>query len=143
MTTFKVVPSEGAGADTKMRVLVVDDDLDTVHSMAALIKIFGYEVQFAINGFAAIEIARRFRPDVILLDMNLPDVNGDELARQLRFEPGLERMRIIGVSGHSGDAIKARVAEAGFAAFYVKPIAPDALEKLLSGQSAVASKRAG
>jgi CheY-like chemotaxis protein len=118
------------GAKPKPRVLVVDDDLDTVHSMALLIKGYGHEVEFAINGFAAVEIARKFRPDVILLDINLPDFRGDKLMRQLRFEPGLERARIIAISGdHSA---KARAMEAGCHEFYVKPMSPSALEEALS-----------
>jgi len=116
----------------KARVLVVDDDLDTVHSMALLIKAFGHEVDFAINGFAAIDAARRFRPDVILVDINLPDFKGDKLARQLKFEPGLERARIVALSGQADDATRARALESGCAAFYVKPLAPQALEQLIS-----------
>ena len=54
-------------------MLVVDDDLDAVHSMVMLLKSMGHEVQFAINGFAAIEVARKFRPDLTLLDIGLPD----------------------------------------------------------------------
>lgn len=59
------------GSQPKARVLVVDDDLDTVHSMAMLIKAYGHEVDFAINGFAAIASARKVRPNVILVDINL------------------------------------------------------------------------
>jgi len=66
---------------TKRRVLVVEDNLDSVHSMAMLIKTMGHEVRFAINGFAALELAREFRPDVILLDIGLPDFKGDGAKR--------------------------------------------------------------
>ncbi len=114
------------------RVLVVDDDLDTVHSLAMLIKALGHQVEFAINGFAAIEAARRFRPDVILMDINLPDIPGHRLARQLRFEPGLEQVRVIAVSGRADIDTRTAALEAGCADFYVKPLAPDTLEQLLS-----------
>ena len=70
------------GFRPKLRVLVVDDNLDTVHSMAMLVKMMGHEVQFAINGFAALEVAREFRPDVVLLDIGLPDFSGCEIARR-------------------------------------------------------------
>ena len=83
----------------KRRILVVEDDLDSVHSMAMLIKMMGHEVQFAINGMAAIDIARTFRPDIIILDIGLPDFKGDHIARQLRFEPGLENTQFIAISG--------------------------------------------
>ena len=82
-----------------------------------------------ITGLAA----RSFRPDVILLDLGLPDIGGDQLARQLRFEPGLERMRIIAISGRSDDAVRRRAEAAGCEAVLAKPIEPAKLEQLLSG----------
>ena len=63
-------------ASPRRRVLLVEDNLDAVHSMAMLVKMMGHEVEFAINGFAALDIARRFRPDVVLLDIGLPDFDG-------------------------------------------------------------------
>lgn len=116
----------------KARVLVVDDDLDTVHSLALLLKGYGHEVEFAINGLAAIDAARRFRPDVILMDINLPDIKGHRLARQLKFEPGLEQVRVIAVSGKADDETKAQALEAGCAEFHVKPIEAESLERLLA-----------
>src|ERR1044072_1518000 len=82
----------------KLRVLVVEDNLDSVHSMAVLVKMMGHEVQFAINGFAALDIARQFRPNVVLLDIGLPDFNGCDIVRQLRWEPGFEKTRFIAIS---------------------------------------------
>src|SRR3954469_23170277 len=81
------------------RVLVVEDNLDTVHSMALLIRMMGHECQFAINGFAALKIAREFLPEIILLDIGLPDLKGYDIAKQLRYEPGLEQTRIIALTG--------------------------------------------
>ena len=115
----------------KRRVLVVDDGLDTVHSMALLIKMMGHEVQFAINGFAALECARRFKPDVLLLDINLPDFKGDEIARQLRWEPGLEKLKIVAISGSTDEETRRRVEEAGAVEFLSKPISPSELERVL------------
>src|SRR5689334_24650084 len=80
------------------RILVVEDDLDSVHSMAVLVKMMGHEVQFAINGFAALAIAREFRPDFVLLDLGLPDFNGCEIARQLRYEEPFRNTRFIAIS---------------------------------------------
>lgn len=117
---------------SKRRVLVVDDDLDTVHSMAMLLRVMGHEVQFAINGFAAIDVARRFRPEVILLDIGLPDFRGDEISRQLKFEPGLEQVRIIALTGHSDEETQRRVLQNGCEALYVKPLAPATLEEILT-----------
>jgi CheY-like chemotaxis protein len=116
----------------KRRVLVVEDNLDSVHSMAVLLKMMGHEVEFAINGLAAMDIARRFRPEFILLDVSLPDFTGDRIALQLRYEPGLEKTRMIALTGLPMDQVKARVLEAGCEAVYAKPIAPAVLEELLA-----------
>ena len=126
-----VLHSVKPNAQPKRRVLVVDDNLDAVHSMAMLIKMYGHEVQFAINAFAAIDIARQFRPDVILLDVHLPDFKGDDIARQLRWEPGLERTRLIAITGRADDEVRDRVLKAGCEALYIKPIEPSVLEDLL------------
>lgn len=120
------------GVSPKRRVLVVDDNLDAVQMMAMLIKDIGHEVRFAINGFAAIEEARRFRPDVILLDINLPDFKGHVIARQLRHDPGLEKTRIVAVTGMTNTAeLRQRVLDAGCEALYQKPLDPRMLEELL------------
>jgi two-component system, sensor histidine kinase len=116
----------------KRRVLVVEDNLDSVHSMAVLLKMMGHEVEFAINGLAAMDIARRFHPDFILLDLSLPDLTGDRIARQLKYEPGLEKTRMIAITGLPMDHVKSRALEAGCEAVYAKPIAPAVLEELLA-----------
>ena len=113
-------------------MLVVDDDLDSVQSMAMLLKEMHHEVEFAINGFAAIDTATRFRPAVILLDIGLPDLRGDRLARILKVQPGLENTRIVAVTGMSDERTRRSAIEAGCDDFYLKPLAPSALEKLLS-----------
>ena len=118
-------------AAAKRRVLVVEDNLDAVHSMAMLIKTMGHEVRFAINGFAALEVAREFRPDVILLDIGLPDLKGYEIARQLKWEPGLERTRMIAISGRSEDDLRRRALDAGCEDLLAKPLDPAVLEDLL------------
>jgi DNA-binding response OmpR family regulator len=70
-------------------VLVVDDDLDFVQSMALILRWLGCQADFAINATAALPAARRFRPHVVLLDVGLPDGDGRNLARPLKQEPGL------------------------------------------------------
>ena len=100
--------------------------------MATLLRMMGHEVDFAINGFAAIEAARKFKPDVILLDIGLPDVPGDKIASQLRFEPGLEKTRFIAVTGQPLGVVEQRAREAGCEAVYAKPISPSVLEELLA-----------
>lgn len=125
-----VVELKRMGEVPKSRVLVVEDNLDTVHSMATLIKMMGHECQFAINGFAALAIARDFHPDVILLDIQLPDFKGYEIAKQLKWEPGFESTRVIAISGLP-DADRDRALKAGCDEFYRKPLDPAVLEQLL------------
>jgi CheY-like chemotaxis protein len=114
------------------RVLVVDDNLDAVHSMAFLLREQGHDVQFAINGFAAIEIARKFRPEVILLDIALPDFSGADIARQLKWEPGLEKALIVAVSGHSDELHRRKALDAGCSEYHVKPLDTTVLEAILA-----------
>jgi CheY-like chemotaxis protein len=119
-------------AQPRHRVLVVDDNLDSVHSMAVLIRMMGHEVEFAINGFAALDIARTFKPDFILLDIGLPDFSGDKIARQLKYEPGLEGARIIAITGLPLEKVEPWAVKAGCEKVYAKPLAPAVLEELLA-----------
>jgi CheY-like chemotaxis protein len=119
-------------ASSKRRVLLVEDNLDAVHSMATLLRMMGHEVEFAINGFAALDVARRFRPDFILLDIGLPDFKGDAVALQLKYEPGLEHTRMIAITGLPINDVQSRALEAGCEAVYAKPVAPAVLEELLA-----------
>src|SRR5262245_60709908 len=122
-------------APARRRVLVVEDNLDSVHSMAILVKMMGHEVQFAINGFAALAIAREFRPDIVLLDLGLPDFNGCEIARQLRYEEPLRNTRFIAISALPAQQYRQLALIAGCDEFYAKPIDPKVLERLLGDAS--------
>jgi CheY-like chemotaxis protein len=114
----------------KRQVLVVEDNLDAVHSMAMLVKMMGHECKFAINGFAALQVARQYKPDIILLDIGLPDFKGYAIAKQLRGEPGLEQTRIIAITALP-EADRQRALDSGCDEFYRKPLDPILLEKLL------------
>jgi CheY-like chemotaxis protein len=116
----------------KRRVLVVEDHLDSVRSMAMLLRMMGHEVEFAINGFGAIDIARTFRPDIVLLDIGLPDFKGDGVARQLRWEPGLDKTRFIAITGLPTADVRRRALDAGCEEVYAKPLDPALLEELLA-----------
>ena len=127
-----VVPINPAASP--LRILVVDDHLDGLHSLLALLKSVGHAVAFAINGFAAIAEAREFKPDVIILDMRLPDMSGLDVARQLKFEPGLEGVRIIGLSG--SPELKQKASEHGILEFVLKPADAKVWRELLYPGSA-------
>jgi len=112
------------------QVLIVEDNLDQAQTLSQLLGLRGHELRVASTGPAAIEIARRFRPEVVLLDIGLPGMDGFEVARQLKREHG-ERMRIIAVSAYGTDADRRQSMEAGCELHLVKPADPRFIESLL------------
>jgi CheY-like chemotaxis protein len=121
----------GGDWPTGRRVLVVEDGLDSLHTLVSLISMMGHECQFTVSGFAALKIAREFRPEIILLDIGLPDYKGYDIARHLRYQPGLEHTRIIAMTALPEDT-RQHAMDAGCDEFYRKPMDPQLLEELLS-----------
>ena len=117
------------------RVLLVDDNIDHVKMLALLLKEMGHQTEMATSGHAAINIARRFRPDVVLLDLALPDVDGAFVCRQLRQELGAE-VRIFMVTGSARAGDRERALEAGCDQFLQKPVDPRFLDSLLGSAEA-------
>jgi two-component system CheB/CheR fusion protein len=115
------------------RVLVVDDNLDSVDSLALLLRIRGHQVQTAPDGPAALEAARAFQPEVVLLDIGLPGMTGHEVARRLRQLPGMERALLVALTGYGQDDDRRLSQEAGFNVHLVKPADPDQLQAVLAG----------
>jgi CheY-like chemotaxis protein len=106
-----------------VRILVIDDDADDVELVDRLLMEQGYIPLLAKNGEDAIRIAEIQQPDLVLLDLYLPKMNGFEIANAIRMQPGLERTRIVAVTGATDDA--ERVAAAGFDGYITKPLDPD------------------
>ncbi|HZQ71676.1 MAG TPA: response regulator [Burkholderiales bacterium] len=117
-----------------MKVLVVDDTLDIANTLAFLLRNWGHEAEFAVNGHAALTIAQRQRPDVIFLDLGLPDFEGFTLARRLRTTPELAASRIIAITGRTSDDDESRAIEAGCERLLRKPIDPAFVQDLVSGK---------
>ena len=115
------------------RVLVVDDNRDSAESLAVLLRLTGHEVHTAHDGEEAVATAAAVRPDVVVLDIGLPKLNGHEAARRIRQQPGGEDVLIVALTGWGQDEDKARSTAAGFDAHLVKPVDPDTLAKLLAG----------
>ena len=113
------------------RILVVDDNRDDLGLTARVVRRQGHEVQVADNGQAALEIAGRFRPEVALVDMVLPDVEGCDLVRDLKGLPGMEELRIFILSGYGEDVSRQRAAAAGCDGYLVKPLENGSLESVL------------
>jgi CheY-like chemotaxis protein len=117
---------------TGMRVLVVDDNIDAAQTLHEFITTHGHEVAVAYDGVAALELARSFKPEIAVLDIGLPVMDGYELARKLREQLGHEQLRLIAVTGYGQETDRARAREAGFDHHLVKPIALDMLVPLLA-----------
>jgi CheY-like chemotaxis protein len=113
-----------------MRVLVVDDQPDLARSLARLLKSWGHEVNVAHDGPSALEAAQAHRPELVLLDVGLPGMDGYEVARRLRerWEGGL---RIVALTGYGGDEDRHRTWAAGAECHLVKPVDPDELRRLI------------
>jgi PAS domain S-box-containing protein len=116
----------------RRRILVVDDNVDAAQSMALLLRLAGHEVRTVHEGSAVLATAREFRPDVVLLDLALPDgVTGYDLAPQLRRLPELNGMLLVALTGYGQEEDKERTRQAGFDAHVVKPADPQVLHNLL------------
>ena len=118
-------------ASRERRVLVVDDNLDSAHSLARMVEGIGHKTEFAINGYAALELARKFQPDVVFLDLMMPGINGFEIARRLKKEFG-DAIRIIAVTALPSDKDRQKSAEAGCELHLLKPVQASVIENLLA-----------
>src|SRR6476469_9591925 len=97
-----------SGVGTGLRVLVVDDDVDTVESASLLFRMHGHEAKTACSGLEAIECAKAFKPHLILLDVGMPKMNGYAVARELRRTASASRSLIVAVTGYVFPADKRR-----------------------------------
>jgi PAS domain S-box-containing protein len=117
---------------SKQRILVVDDNRDSAASLALMLQFMGNEVRTAHDGVAAIELAEHFRPQVVLMDLGMPKLNGYEATRRIREQPWGMDMAVIALTGWGQEEDRARSKEAGCAGHLVKPVSPPDLEKLLA-----------
>jgi CheY-like chemotaxis protein len=120
-----------ATSSSPLRVLVVDDCPDTTAALAILLRCWSHDVRVAHDGPAALETAAGFRPDVVLLDVGLPGMDGYEVARRLRGEVGLARALLVAVTGYGQEADRLS-REAGCDRHLLKPVDLDALQGLLA-----------
>ncbi len=114
------------------RVLVVDDNRDAADSLTMLLELQGYEVRTAYTGPTGLDAAREFRPDVALLDIGLPGMNGYEVAGQLRRDRAAGGLFLAALTGWGSDGDRKRAAEAGFDAHLTKPVELAALQGLMA-----------
>jgi two-component system CheB/CheR fusion protein len=124
MTDFKAPPR---------RVLIVDDNEDAANSLALILELGGHQTASVYTAVDALQRAAAFRPEVVLLDIGLPGMDGYEVAQKMRELPGLRDIRLVAVTGYgrSDDRIRAR--DAGFDDHLTKPVEYAALERTLAG----------
>jgi PAS domain S-box-containing protein len=129
-------PAGAAGGDAvngnARRLLVVDDNEDSASTVAELLKMSGNEVSVAHDGTSAVERTASFRPDVVLLDIGLPDINGYEVARRIRRLEGVRQPILIALTGWGQLQDKQAAAQAGFDHHWTKPVDPARLQELSS-----------
>jgi len=127
-TTTAVVPGERGGQ--RLRVLVVEDNVDAADSLSMLLRLYGHEVHVARTGPTALEMVSASRPDVVLLDIGLPGMDGYQVARRLRENPEFKDVVLCALTGYTpSEADRQRQQQTGFDHYYVKPVS---VEKLLA-----------
>ena len=122
----ELVPADG------LRVLVVDDNVDAATSMGMVLGLLGVANEVEYSGRGALEAAERFRPDVVLLDIGMPEMDGYEVARRLRRDPRNAGTTLVAVTGWSQEQDQQKSHEAGFNHHFSKPADLDALRRLLA-----------
>ncbi|MBM4068599.1 MAG: PAS domain S-box protein [Planctomycetes bacterium] len=119
-------------AGPRRRILIADDLRDSVESLAMLLRLTGHDIQTANDGLEAVQCAATFRPDVVLLDIGMPKMNGLEAARYIRQQPWGKEMLLIALTGWGQEDNKRQTAEAGFDHHFTKPVDASVLENLLA-----------
>jgi CheY-like chemotaxis protein len=116
---------------TRCRLLIVDDNVDSAESLAELLSLAGHDIRTAHDGMSALREAESQLPDVILLDIGLPRMDGYEVARRMRQNQALETVTLIAMTGYGQDDDRRRSQEAGFNYHLVKPVDPNEIRRLL------------
>lgn len=130
-TVRTAVPPAPPPNGARRHVLIVDDNVDAAESITLMLRLNGHRVDVAHDGFAAVEIATRQRPDVILLDIGLPGRDGYEVARLLRADEGLAQTKIVALTGYGQREDQRRARDAGMDLHLTKPVDPLMLERVL------------
>jgi CheY-like chemotaxis protein len=122
-------------ASARRRLLIVDDNVDAATSLSMLTEILGHEVRTAHDGLEALDVAAAFRPELILLDIGMPKLNGYDTCRRIREESWGRNIVIAALTGWGQDGDRCQSRAAGFNHHLVKPVDPLMLRKLLASLS--------
>ncbi len=129
----------GGGALRTLRVLIIEDNHDAAETLGDLLVLFGHAVEIAHSGPIGVDLARRSRPDVVLCDIGLPEMDGYAVARELRADPAGSPAYLVALTGYGRDTDRRRAEEAGFDLHLVKPVGPDVLKRLLDDFAAASA----
>ena len=129
-----VVPADN-DKDRLLRVLIVDDHRATANTLSTLVGIWGHEVRRAYDGVTGLSLAAAFRPDVLLLDILMPDVSGFEVAMQVRRQNRFKDCFLIAVTGRTDETHRCQCYEAGVDLCLIKPVVPSHMQTLLTLES--------
>ena len=136
-----VTQRQGDGAP--LRIAVVEDNDDGRQSLVELLSLMGHEVRAAADGAAGVDLVRAFVPDLVLLDLGLPVMDGLEACRRIRAEPGLAGVRVVALTGWGTDLDRQRTAQAGFDLHLTKPVEAEALRQAALETAAARAARGG
>jgi CheY-like chemotaxis protein len=125
-------PQPGGQPAAGRRVLVVEDNADAADTLALLLELMGHEARTASDGAQALQVAPGFRPEVVLLDIGLPKMNGYEVCRRMREQPWGREAFIVALTGWGQADDLRQASEAGFDRHLVKPVEEGVLERLLA-----------
>jgi CheY-like chemotaxis protein len=140
MTAAEMSPTRLHGGDVQpggsppsaFRILAVDDNVDGVEMLADMLRLSGHDVLTVYDGPAALAAAPSYRPDVVLLDIGLPGLDGYVVVQELRKMPGLRRTLLVALTGYGREEDRRRSQQAGFHCHLIKPVDFDALQRLLA-----------
>jgi len=127
-----VVEAAATARGPRHRILVVDDNTDAAESLAEMLTLLGHEARTAHDGAAGIAAVAEFRPDLVLMDLGMPGLNGYEAARRIRAEPRGDEPFLVALTGWGSDEDRRRTREAGFDRHLVKPVGLDSLQRLIA-----------
>lgn len=121
----------GGGPTTLLRILVVDDNVDSAESWGILLELLGHEIRIAHDGPTALETARDFRPDVVLQDIGMPGMNGYDVARRMRDDPSTAGAMLVAITGYGRDEDRRDARDAGFDHHLTKPADLKVVDELM------------
>jgi len=133
MTSAEMFAEPTAPTKSRFRILVVDDNPDAALSLAMMLSMMGHDTRTAHDGEAALTTAEAFRPQVVLLDIGLPKLNGYEVAQRIRQQEWGTSMFLVAVTGWGQEEDRRRSEDVGMNLHMVKPVEPSALDRMLAG----------